>query len=175
MGTSKKLHGLFKSERLCNFTFKKILFNQGNFFNEYPFRVQWKLIDQNLEKIFFADEVCEFSVRCKTEPINWRSEQNPSFPFLKVPLNAFFPYPMQVLISVPARTHKKAVVRNHLKRLTREAYRKNKNLLYPLVENNDKLLLLGFIYTTNSVLIASEIEQKIVVSLQKLGKKIYNG
>jgi len=39
-------------------------------------------------------------------------------------------YPVQLLISVPRSLYRKAVDRNRIKRLIREAYRKNKYILY---------------------------------------------
>ncbi len=174
-GSSKKLHGLSKNERLCNFTFKNLLFNQGDSFMVFPIRVHWKLLEKDLEKIFFHDDVREFYPKNELSENHWQSGQNPSCPNRKVPRNAMFSHPAQMLVSVPSRTQKKAVVRNHLKRLIREAYRKNKNIIYPLIDGTDKRLLLGFIYTAKQVLTYDEIEQKIILSLQKLEQKIKAG
>ncbi|WP_347173001.1 ribonuclease P protein component [Polaribacter uvawellassae] len=43
-------------------------------------------------------------------------------------------YPAQVGVSVPKRNFKKAVDRNHLKRLLRETYRKQKQLVYNTID-----------------------------------------
>lgn len=43
-------------------------------------------------------------------------------------------YPAQVGVSVPKRNFKKAVSRNKLKRLLREAYRKQKHIVYNAIE-----------------------------------------
>ncbi len=71
----------------------------------------------------------------------------------------------QVLISVPKRTFKKAVDRNRIKRLIRESYRKNKEILSPL--SNSKLQI-AFIYIHKEILSYLEIEKKMILILQKL-------
>ena len=76
----------------------------------------------------------------------------------------------QVLFSVPKRLFKRAVDRNRVKRLMREAYRKNKNTLYEKL--NDKKIGLVFIYINKSIVDYKEIEEKIILSLQRLNKEI---
>jgi ribonuclease P protein component len=78
--------------------------------------------------------------------------------------------PVQILISVPKRKFKKAVVRNSIKRLIREAYRKNKNLLY--MQLNTKKINLMLIYTSTTIINYSELEQKLIETLKRLNKKI---
>lgn len=168
---NKKLHGFSKSERLCNFSLKELLFAHGDSFHCYPFKIYWKTIDPNLEKIFFRESVTIFEAPDSPLP-DWKKVQNPSFGHKKIPENAFFTHPAQCLIGVPAKIHRKAVVRNHLKRRTREAYRKNKNPLYTFVQGIDGFLLVAFIYTARPILTTKEIEQKIIVSLQKLQENI---
>jgi len=173
IAASKKLHGFSKNERLCNFSFKELLFSSGDSFQSYPFKIYWKTVDHNLEKIFFPQSVTLFESPDSPLP-QWKKIQNPSFGYKKIPENAFFTHPAQCLIGVPAKIHRKAVVRNHLKRHIREAYRKNKNLLYSFVQGIDARLLVAFIYTAKPILSSQEIEQKIIVSLQKLQEHILN-
>ncbi len=78
--------------------------------------------------------------------------------------------PVQVLISVPKRLFKRAVDRNRLKRLIREAYRKNKHSLYDQL--NDKKILVMFIFTSRTILEYKEIEEKMIVALQRLSTTI---
>jgi ribonuclease P protein component len=173
LAANKKLHGFSKSERLCNFSLKELLFSQGKSFHCFPFKIYWKTIDPNLEKIFFQKSVTIFQVPDSSLP-PWKQLQNPSFRYKNIPENAFFSHPAQCLIGVPAKLHRKATVRNHLKRRIREAYRKNKNTLYSFVQGTDSLLLVAFIYTAKAILSSTEIEQKIIVSLQKLQENILN-
>ena len=74
--------------------------------------------------------------------------------------------PAQIIISVPKRLFKKAVDRNRLKRLTREAYRKNKNILYKNL--NSKKVLLMFVYKSKTIVGFAEIEKNIIIAMQQL-------
>ena len=76
--------------------------------------------------------------------------------------------PVAVLISVSRKKFKNAVDRNKIKRLIREAYRKNKYLLYRSGKlKDDKTLLIGFIYTAKTIIPYSEIEKKIILILRR--------
>ena len=55
--------------------------------------------------------------------------------------------PVQMLISVPSKKFKKAVDRNRIKRITREAYRLNKTSLYQALQMRNRKLRVAFIYT----------------------------
>lgn len=168
---NKKLHGFSKSERLCNFTFKKLLFNQGETFQQYPFKIFWKTLDFNLEKIFFSKSVTQYSVLMEMDE-HTGNDQNPSFPHKIIPRNALFSHPAQCLVGVSTKAHKSAAMRNHLKRLMRESYRQNKAPFYSFLTNSNKLCLVGIIYTAGQPMEYQEIESKIIVSLQKIEKKI---
>ena len=166
---NKKLHGFSKSERLCNFTLKRLLFNQGESFAQYPFKIFWKTLDPNLEKIFFHKSVTCFS---DFTPISGSGQQNPSFPHRRIPHNAIFSHPAQCLVGVSAKAHKSAAMRNRLKRLIRESYRQNKAPFYSFLTNSNLFCLVGIIYTSGQPLRYQDIESKIIVSLQKIEKKI---
>jgi ribonuclease P protein component len=78
--------------------------------------------------------------------------------------------PAQIIISVPKRLFKKAVDRNRLKRLIREAYRKNKKIL---CENlNNKKVQLMFIYKAKKIVEYIEVEEEIINALKKLSSAI---
>ncbi len=167
----KKLHGFSKSERLCNFSLKNLLFEKGKTFYEYPFKVYWKVVDKNLESIFFAKSVTTFQPKQTLHPAG-KYRQNPSYPHKKIPHNAYFTHSAQCLIGVPRRVQKNASNRNAIKRFIREAYRQNKGPFYAFLENNDLHCLLAFIYTAKRKLPYREVESKIVVSLQKIQERI---
>ncbi len=164
------MHSFSKGERLCNFTLKNLLFSQGNTFYEYPFKIYWKIVPSDLESVFWNESVTTYSK--KPADGHWKRAQNPSFPHKTIPANAFFPFPAQVLIAVPAKIHRKAVVRNHLKRIIREAYRQNKAGLYTFLQSKQIQCLCAIVYTGKSVLAYGEMESKIIVSLQKIERKI---
>ena len=77
--------------------------------------------------------------------------------------------PAKIVISVPKRLFKKAIDRNRIKRITREAYRKNKNSFY--IDINKKVLLM-FIFTSKTIIEYKEMEEKIISILQRLSKNI---
>ena len=56
--------------------------------------------------------------------------------------------PVQLLISVPKKRFKHAVDRNRVKRQIREAFRQHKDLLYPIVPE-EQCLLLAFIWLSD--------------------------
>jgi ribonuclease P protein component len=90
---------------------------------------------------------------------------------------AFFHYPIQVVVirktydadipvsilfSVSKRKFKKAVDRNQLKRLMREAYRKNKTGLWNFLSKENYSLMIAFIYTGSKVMTYAQIENKVI-------------
>lgn len=77
-------------------------------------------------------------------------------------------YPVQVLISVSKKNFKHAVDRNRIKRLVREAYRKQKYLLYDSLLLKEKKIVLALSYIAKEELSYAEIETKIIVTLQRL-------
>jgi len=97
--------------------------------------------------------------------------------------NSFFQYPFKVifsfektnetempklLITVSKRHLKRAVDRNKVKRLVREAYRNNKNSFLASYKNNESSLMFGLIYNAKTILSYAEIEKKIILILQRL-------
>lgn len=76
----------------------------------------------------------------------------------------------QILISVPKRNFKKAVLRNRIKRRIREAYRINKHLL----KTHHKLQI-AYIYTAKELLEYKEIERKLISALERLNQQLAKG
>ena len=77
-----------------------------------------------------------------------------------------------VLLSVPKKRFKRAVKRNRLKRLMREAYRLNKQVLVEKLEERNLQIHIAFNYVSDDELDYATIEKKMKLSLQKLLDKI---
>ncbi len=97
--------------------------------------------------------------------------------FFVYPFKVFFvkwpekrTYPVEVLVSVSKRKIKKAVKRNGIKRLIRESYRKNKEIVWKLPGSDGYTLLISFIYVADDVIEYKEIEKKIILILQRIKK-----
>ena len=77
-------------------------------------------------------------------------------------------YPVQVCISIPKKTFKRAVDRNALKRKIKEAYRKNKWTIYTAFDKKEVQCALMIIYLGKNVESYDKIERKIVLTLDRL-------
>ncbi|WP_244535859.1 ribonuclease P protein component [Hymenobacter psychrotolerans] len=84
-----------------------------------------------------------------------------------LPVEARTAAPPQVLVSVSKRSFKRAVDRNYLKRLLREAYRLNKYRLTE-AEGGHAVGLLAIIYTGKEKKPFTLVEKKLISGLERL-------
>jgi ribonuclease P protein component len=75
---------------------------------------------------------------------------------------------VKILISVPKKKFKKAVQRNRIKRLIREAYRHNKVTLMENCKRNDKSLQIAVIYLADKLPEYLVIDNKVKQALSKI-------
>lgn len=79
---------------------------------------------------------------------------------------------LQFGIGVSSKNFKRAVDRNRIKRLTREAWRLQKNELKDLLKTSRKQLSIFFIYTGKELPDFMTIKNKVAVALKKLADKV---
>lgn len=77
-----------------------------------------------------------------------------------------------ILISVPKKRFKRAVHRNRIKRQIREAYRKNKHELLQYLEQQEKTVVIAFIYLSNEMVSSAQIEDKMKILLARTIEKL---
>lgn len=80
--------------------------------------------------------------------------------------------PVVVMFSVPKRKFKRAVKRNRLKRLMREAYRLNKHIIVDKCIEKNIQAQIAFNYVSADEMEFSDIEPKIVQALIKIAEKL---
>ena len=82
------------------------------------------------------------------------------------------PVNVQVAFAVPKRIFKKAVDRNRIKRMLREAYRLNKQLLYKYCEKENRKYVLVFVYVAKDLPNFNFLRDKLVLLLQRIVNQI---
>ncbi len=143
------MHTFRKNERLGNFRLNRILFSKGKHFFQYPFRVTYFCMPEN--------------------------GSHQIFPGREIPPDGIFHYPAKCVIGVSKHHVKKATKRNRIKRMVKEAYRKNKSTLYTFLQGRHANCLLALIYVSGKALPYREIEIKVRGVLGKLAEEINEG
>ena len=95
--------------------------------------------------------------------------------FLKSPIRVLWMFsdkellfPAQIMFTVPKKLFKKSTDRNRIKRLMREAYRMNKGQIYEPLSSKGVYVIVAFIYTGNRLPEWKDINDKIILTLQRL-------
>ncbi len=84
-------------------------------------------------------------------------------------------FPAQMLVSVPKKRFRKAVWRIKIKRLIREAYRKNKGDIYGKLAADQKQMAIAIVYVGKEIPSYGDAEKKIIILLQRLLKVYESG
>jgi len=121
---------LSRSESLKSYKLIRLLFNEGQSFFSYPYRI-----------FYFYH-------------------------------NADSNIPVKYIISVSKRKIKTAVKRNHIKRLFRESYRTQKHDLLKKVSEENKQLLLAFVFVGNEKIDFAQMQDKTQTALKQISSRI---
>lgn len=78
---------------------------------------------------------------------------------------------VSILVSVSKKRFKRAVKRNRVKRQIREAYRKNKQELLDLFDQQGQQMAVAFIYLSDELIASAVIEEKMKVLLARILEK----
>lgn len=81
------------------------------------------------------------------------------------------PYPARFALSVPKRKFKRAVDRNRIRRMVREAYRLNKHHLYRALQNEQQQIAFMLLYVAGEELPFSQIERAMYHLIRRFAKK----
>lgn len=81
-------------------------------------------------------------------------------------------FPAATAFTVSKRNFRRAVDRNRIKRLLREAFRKNKSPLYALLEERKQEVAILFVFTGRKLPDYTLIESRVVRCLQDLAGQV---
>ncbi|MCL1938828.1 MAG: ribonuclease P protein component [Candidatus Azobacteroides sp.] len=113
------------------------------------------------ERIFHQKEIDSLF----KEGSSFRSYPLQAVYMAKKPLSGF---PVSILLSVSKKRFKRAVKRNRIKRLMREAYRRNKQTLWQSDFIQDKGMLIAFLYISRETCKYETMEAAMKKALDKI-------
>jgi len=119
----------------------------------------------------------------KTERLSWKRYIDLLFAngqsFIAFPLRVIFlptdeplPAPCSMMVSVPKKKFKRAVKRNRIKRQIREVFRLQKPELITHLGENNKHLLIAFLYLDNELHTFPEMEKAMSKAMRILREKV---
>ena len=79
---------------------------------------------------------------------------------------------ISILVSVPKKRIKSAVIRNRIKRLIRESYRLNKNASLEEGKQKENQLHIAFLYLSNDIKTYDDIEKAMQKALDMILQKV---
>lgn len=80
--------------------------------------------------------------------------------------------PVSILISVPKKKFAHAVDRNRIKRQAREAFRKNKYILWQQLENADESIIMAFLCISDKHCTSETVNHNMCKLLSKIAERM---
>lgn len=80
--------------------------------------------------------------------------------------------PVSILVSVPKRRFRHAVDRNRVKRLVREAYRRNKYILWNALADKDYRLVAAFVCITDTLPTYNRVVRSMRKNLLRVAERL---
>lgn len=98
------------------------------------------------------------------------------YPFRVVWLDSKYEsdYPARIVITIPKKRFKRAVMRNLLRRRVRESYRKRKSTFYEQLNDMNRTVNFVVIFTGENVMSFKDIDHKISLLISRFPKEIMN-
>ncbi|MFO7616190.1 MAG: ribonuclease P protein component [Bacteroidales bacterium] len=84
-------------------------------------------------------------------------------------------FPAQVAFAVKKKQFKRAVDRNRIKRLCREAYRRQKGSLYDSLLARNATLLILMVYVAQDILPFPEMNKRTIAVINRLASNVKSG
>lgn len=92
--------------------------------------------------------------------------------YLPVEESTFPSSSSSAMFSVSKRIYKRAVDRNRIKRLMRESYRKQKEIVHPVLSNNQKHCMMQFIFTGKQLPEYTYVYSRVSELLKRMLKQL---
>lgn len=139
-----------KAERICSKKTVDKLFGGGNAsMAAFPLRA-----------VYRVEETADDNQSANDEESVERQPSNDETP------------PISILVSVPKRKFHRAVDRNRMKRQIREAYRRNKQPLSALVQQQNQRLFIAFVSIADQPSTSEQVTFSVRKILRRIGEKI---
>jgi ribonuclease P protein component len=171
MGPSRmrQRYTLTKAEKLKSRKRIQWVFKEGKSLSLFPFKVFYLVVRPAAAPALAATSSAAPPIGPvgSAVPLSPQATSTPLPPSVPPP-----PAPLQAGFGAGSRHFKKAVDRNRIKRLTREAYRVQKQPLIDHLEQKGLAMSLFFVYTGKELPDHSTVKERVGVALQKLIKEV---
>jgi RNase P protein component len=170
----RQRYTLTKAEKLKSRKRIQWVFKEGKSLSLYPFKVFYLVVRPAAAPTPAPAVAATSSAAPPIAPVGSAVPSSPQAPSSPLPPSVPPPPPgpLQAGFGAGSRHFKKAVDRNRIKRLTREAYRVQKQPLIDHLAQKGLAMSLFFVYTGKELPDHSTVKERVGVALQKLIKEV---